>query len=186
MNKVVSQRIVKWCAKSINITQDEEVVIGYGITMVLETVQKFMLLVLLGMLVGQWFEVAIILFTFGSIRNHAGGLHMKTKAGCTLLMVCVVVLASTGKLILPIPNDILVLLGMNNIILLFMFAPADFNRYNERSKEQRNVCKIKAMFIMVIIFCLLLFIVDIKLRNIIVATSIIEIFTILPFWRKRG
>lgn len=91
MNKVVSQRIVKWCAKSINITQDEEVVIGYGITMVLETVQKFMLLVLLGMLVGQWFEVAIILFTFGSIRNYAGGLHMKTKAGCTLLMVCVVV-----------------------------------------------------------------------------------------------
>lgn len=82
-------KISVWCGKHMEIDEAEEKVIAYGLGMLLDTLLKYLLLLLAGVLLHRQLEILITLISIGVFRCFAGGYHSRTSSGCFLYMLAV-------------------------------------------------------------------------------------------------
>ena len=180
--------ISEWCLKNAPIeSKEERVAITYGVQIVVSAVWKFLFLVISATCVGYGKEAVVVLCTFASIRSQANGIHMKSGIACTLNMGVIMGLALGARKFPVVTNvGLAFCLGICSVIL-YLFAPADFNGYWKRSYEQKQRNKWNAIVITGVVFVVMFVWVKNELRNVMVMSCLLEMMTILPIWgRKRG
>lgn len=186
MEKFIADKITDWCLKHNSVSEIQEVAIRYGIELYLDSFIKIILIFCLGLICGKGVEVVIVIGSFCTLRSQAGGIHMKSSAGCFFSMVIITLISVVGaEIFVPITIPIAISLIIISLTILYFCAP--YSTYNNPITDKKviRLKKCKAMILTILLGVVACISKSVNLRALILIPVIIEIITILPFWRRK-
>lgn len=186
MEKFIADKISNWCLKRNKVSEIQEVAIRYGIELYLDSTIKIFLIIFIGILLGRGYETIIAIACFCMLRGQAGGIHMKSSFGCFFSMVIIVLLSVAGaEFVQKISVPVIVILSIVSVMAIYLFAP--YTTANNPISEEKIILskKRKAMLIVVLVGLIACVVESSHVRALLLIPVIIEIITILPFWRRK-
>ena len=120
---------------------------AYGV--LLGRVVIYLIIVILGIITGNWMEMIVFLLPFTVLRQYAGGIHLEKAGGCMavsgiLVLLCSLYLASAPAVIWQMRIIWFVAVGV-----IFIMAPVDASSKKLDVKEKK-VYGMRARVILVI------------------------------------
>ena len=117
-------KIAQWNKGILKLSEEESKVVEYGISVFLDSVFKFLVLLFISILIGKEIEFGLCLFSFCGLRYWAGGIHCSTRERCLIAMIVLCFITLWTSLILETRgNGILVVLWGISILILLLKAP---------------------------------------------------------------
>ena len=80
-------KIAQWNKGILKLSEEESKVVEYGISVFLDSVFKFLVLLFISILIGKEIEFGLCLFSFCGLRYWAGGIHCSTRERCLIAMI---------------------------------------------------------------------------------------------------
>lgn len=145
----ITRKICRYCYSGDS--NDELEVIEYGISLLIETVFKMLILLLISIMLGKLFEFFCFVIVFCPLRSQAGGFHCKTNIGCTISLF-VIYGASLLFDYIEISKPALFAAFIACFIICSIFAPSstENNPINDRNIKLRK--KIVSLIILLLIY----------------------------------
>lgn len=84
----LAKRIASSISGKLNYDDDRRAVIAYGLIAIFQMSTIGLLVSVIGLWAGFWYEAAVIFFGVGLLRKSTGGAHAQTLLGCTIISVC--------------------------------------------------------------------------------------------------
>lgn len=85
--------------KTINILIDNKIIVPedkdiyqYGLALFVKKAFHTLIILLIGFITGEFWEILAFLIAYASIRKYAGGYHAKTEIGCYCCTITVTIL----------------------------------------------------------------------------------------------
>ena len=108
---------------------------AYGV--LLGRVVIYLIIVILGIITGNWMEMIVFLLPFTVLRQYAGGIHLEKAGGCMavsgiLVLLCSLYLASAPAVIWQMRIIWFVAVGV-----IFIMAPVDASSKKLDAKEKK-------------------------------------------------
>lgn len=155
IDKFCEYLVKKMRKQSPEMTDEEAEVVLYGVQLIIGEIPKILLLFIVGILLGFWWQTLAAFILILPYRTVTGGFHLKTHLGCILctnLFYCGNAILSTY---FTFPNDLikyLVILGIFilSIICITKYAPADTTNVPILTKKERKTKKCFSYIILVI------------------------------------
>lgn len=125
MNQRIADMVTAWSlGADVDKNSDRFQIVSYGILLMIETIYKVMVLMILGAIIGAFPETLAFLTGFSGLRKNAGGIHMKTSAGCMLSVVFLwfITIRCSTTYIFP---WLYVVLFFVTLVLVAIYAPCD-------------------------------------------------------------
>lgn len=170
-------KFVAWLSEKNPQTESENMVIRYGVELLLENILKILLLLGAGLLWGKGLETIIYLSVFCSIRTQAGGYHAKTGWGCCLCMLLVWMIGMVTFEIIEVSLLEIFILFIFAVIIILWKVPKTVNRdcYTllEQKEKKKNAVVLLYISIIVAICCK-------EWRTLVTCAVALEIITLLP------
>lgn len=186
MEKWISNKIADWCIKKNNVTEIQEMAIRYGIELYFDSLIKILVLILIGAICGRFIETVVVISCFCLLRGEAGGIHMQTSIGCFLSMCSMTIVSVVGAEIIPeLSVYTVIFVFLLSLILIYCYAPYATSNNPISDETIRAHKKIKAIIITMVYMIIALLVQENRLRALILIPVIIEIITILPFWKRK-
>lgn len=172
-----------------DIDEERQMVIDFGIRLILGELPKILILFLLGFLLQVGWYTILIFFMIAPYRSFAGGIHLKTHIGCmittSILYLAPVILA---KYIVISPSYILyiasALIAISSIFLIAKYVPADTENIPILSKKERKSKKIKSYISLAILLCIAIFVPDKVISYMLIYGIFLQNLTITPIAYK--
>ena len=80
-------KIAQWNKGILKLSEEESKVVEYGVSVFLDSVFKFLVLLFISILIGKEIEFGLCLFSFCGLRYWAGGIHCSTRERCLIAMI---------------------------------------------------------------------------------------------------
>ena len=173
-------------AAPIAVAKEESKVVEYGISVFLDSVFKFLVLLFISILIGKEIEFGLCLFSFCGLRYWAGGIHCSTRERCLIAMIVLCFITLWTSLILETRgNGILVVLWGISILILLLKAPGRTKAAPLLSAKENMEKKITS-----VAFCLGVVLLSMLLprsdwRGIVAIAALMESLSILPCKRNK-
>ena len=107
-------------------SEEESKVVEYGVSVFLDSVFKFLVLLFISILIGKEIEFGLCLFSFADYVIGQGGIHCSTREKMPDCYDCSMLYHSLDKLIIETRgNGILVVLWGISILILLLKAPEE-------------------------------------------------------------
>ena len=117
--EVLANKIADKISEKLNLESEKRAVIAYGLLGILQVVTLFILIAVLGIMTGTFYESFIIFFSVGFMRKSTGGAHSRTMWGCNAVSVLSILsLALLSRYVLGVPA----VKSANVIITLAVFG----------------------------------------------------------------
>lgn len=165
-----------WCCDG-NETEDEIEVICFGLDLIWDNFLRLLIIILIGMLIGQGEKTVVSLLCFCSLRSQAGGVHMKSGIGCFLMMELVIQMSIIGaNLINSVSDWWIVVECIIGIVIIWIYAP-NGGQYVELMAEERKKKKKRYAFVLWLFWCLVAF--TTKYKKIVLMANIFTVLTLI-------
>lgn len=155
--------IEKFCEYLVNkmrkqnpkITDEEAEVILYGVQLIIGEIPKIILLFIVGILLGFWWQTFTAFLLILPYRSVTGGFHLKTHLGCiicTNLFYCGNAILSTYFTFsnIYVKYVTIAAIAILSIICITKYAPADTVNVPILTKKERRNKKIASYIILAI------------------------------------
>lgn len=172
-----------------NIDEEKELVIDFGIKLIVGELPKIILLFIIGFLLGIGNYTIIFFLLLSIYRSFTGGFHLKTHLGCmittSILYLAPILIAKYFAI-----NNIFVtyiltaLLTIFSIFVITKYAPADTENIPILSKKERKSKKIKAYISLIVLIVIILFYPDPIVSYMLIYGIFLENLTALPIAYK--
>lgn len=129
---------------------DEIELYSYGFNLLLKKIAHASIILSIGMMTGEFWNVLVFLLTYIAMREYSGGYHAKTEAGCytctIIVMISVIIMIKR----LPGLNSIVswILLLFSAVIIWFL-SPQDAEN-KPLDVEERYIYRKKARKLLII------------------------------------
>lgn len=173
--------LCNWMNRINHKSQEENTIIQYGIELLLDNFLKFIMIQILGILMGKGFETFLILVAFCSLRLQAGGIHAKTGVGCGIGMAMIWGISLLSAKYLPIDMACIPYIYICSLIVTLFCVPRTINI--EYFSQQDIIKKKLYSFVVLTILVVVAFLFP-SLKELIVYPVIIEVVLLLPV--KKG
>lgn len=181
----ISNYLTDWLYVSLpGIDPKKREEIEYGIYMAISEILKISLLLILSIVLRVFLSVFAVITIYGLLRFNLGGVHAKTHWGCFIsyiLMVYGLVLLSSITRIDRVILDLIII--PFNLIVSYLYAPADMPQKPIMSKKQRKRLRITGFILLAILFVTSQFVTQFW-ANIILFTCFIQNILMTPFVYK--
>ena len=106
------------------LTEDDEIVVKYGLELLFNTVISVSVLMIIGILMGLFKETLLFYLTYLFLKKNTGGYHANSHLGCVLQFnsFCLIIFLLYRYSLLPICETAILFLL---IVSVFFFAPVD-------------------------------------------------------------
>lgn len=181
-----AMRISFWCGNTLQITEEECLVIQYGMEVLLDGIEKVVILLIAGYLLGYPVEFVAVLSVFCSLRYWAGGTHCKTSFRCLSAMFFMCAASVYGASVLKgIDSTVLYIVMAVALGIILLFAPGQTIRnpiIEESIKRQKKLGAVVWGSLECLIICLTA---DAYWKWILFIPFLIEVISIVPCWEKK-
>lgn len=159
----ISGRLTDYLVDKNIIRYDDREIYNYGLLAMFSTVINFLVILIIGIILGLVHETLIYLFAFALLRCYCGGYHAKTQMGCILGTVALYSVSMAVYYFLPKEYDRMFSMISAGACLIFIFALAPIehkNRTFEGSeyRQFRLVARIIAVLYVLITYVICIFI----------------------------
>lgn len=185
MEDLFGRKILQWCEKKIELSQERRSTIQFGLVMGVEAFLKTLGILVVGAIFQRLPECFVALVLFCGLRLWAGGFHCRTSLGCFAFMVLVNQAAVFGAEKLR-GKDSRVLWIIWPILLGATIRYAPMNSEKNPITDQQFLQKKKTGACIWVAFtgCLILVVHDIRWKWIITLSVLFEVLTFLPVIKK--
>lgn len=164
---------------------DEEIdMLLYGLEGLYLTITKLIVILLVSILLGILKQVIIILFLFNIIRYFGFGVHAGKSRDCLISSLSLFVLLPFILLKVSVSKSIILLLGIIDIIIYLIFAPADTVKRPFFNKKKRIIRKIMTILIGILYLVISLIIDNRDLSVMICIAMMIQSIVVCPISYK--
>ncbi len=166
--EILAHYIAGIIALHMQFDDEKKAVITYGLTAIIQIIVLFIIISIIGLIFGFWYESFIIFIVVGIIRKSTGGAHSQTMYGCVLISVLIImILSSLSRYILNYPLNIFINLLISILVYVLCFivfyncVPIDSpnkpitNPEKIKKLRRQSYIKITVFFIISVIFILL-------------------------------
>ncbi len=156
MLKIISENFVAFFAQRVELNEDERMIISYRIRMIISDILMFSFLFFIFFWLDAEVEFIVSYFTMRLSRTQIGGIHRKTKTGCSAHTIVFFMTAYLLARIEPISATLMWIIVFG--ILDMLLAPCPSKERGTFGKKARLRMKILACVGLVICFlCCVLF-----------------------------
>ncbi|WP_124067431.1 accessory gene regulator B family protein [Clostridium sp. E02] len=177
----ISFVLCNWMSRINHKSQEENTIIQYGIELLLDNLLKYIMIQLIGILIGKGFETFVVLVAFCSLRLQAGGIHAKTGIGCGISMVMIWGTSLLAGEYVPIGMVYIPYIYICSLIVILFCVPRTINI--EYFSQQEIIKKKLYSFVILTVFVVVAFLFPF-LKELLVYPVIIEVVLLLPI--KQG
>lgn len=176
-------------SKVIDMDDERELVINFGVRLIFGELPKILILFIIGFLLNMGWQTLLLFFLIAPYRSFTGGIHLKTHLGCmittSILYLLPIILS---KYILISDKNILYILAglitIFSIILIAKYAPADTENMPILSKKEIKSKKIKAYIALVVLLSIIIFNPYKQFSYMIIYAMFLQNLTVLPISYK--
>lgn len=158
--------------------------IEYGLTGLYLTLSKLFIIIIISSLLGILPKTILLLLFFNIIRITSFGLHAKKSINCLIESIIFFVIVPLLIRNLNITFNVRVIIGIINIIHIFIFSPADTRKRPIINKKRRYIYKFLSTIISIIYFIISLTTKNYYIQNCCIFALTIENFLISPITYK--
>ena len=163
IDKLCDYVIKKIKEKIEDINEEKEMVIDFGVRLIIGEIPKIILLNIIGFLLGIGWYTVVMFFLLAPYRSSTGGFHLKTHTGCMITTMVLYLLPIILAKTVTITNNIVfyslvAVVTIMSIIFIAKYAPADTENIPILAKKDRKTKKIKAYIWLAILITIILFI----------------------------
>ena len=158
--------ICDWLLKKImendsSIDEEKSEIIYYGLQNIIGELPKGFFILLVAWLCGVLDLVLIGTIPFLIYRGLAGGVHLKTHLSCIIISILLIIGSAllAKNVLLENPFLVYTALMLFNLILAFLYAPADTENRPIMKESQRKRQKIEAISMIGLIYFLSMFVI---------------------------
>ena len=184
MQKVIINHWMNIIKKHNNYDDIKLTEIKYGLTGIYLTITKLIVVLLLSFILGITKHTLILLFFFNIIRLTSFGIHAKKSWICLVssigLFIGIPLIIKHFKINLVLK----VILGIINILLIYIYSPADTKKRPIVSPKRRKVYKYLSTLIAITFVILSLIINNYYIQNSLIFALIIQNILISPLTYK--
>ena len=184
MQKVIINHWMNIIRKHNNYDDIKLAEIKYGLTGIYLTITKLIVVLLLSFILGITKHTLILLFFFNIIRLTSFGIHAKKSWICLVssigLFIGIPLIIKHFKINLVLK----VILGIINILLIYIYSPADTKKRPIVNPIRRKVYKYLSTLIAIIFVIISFFIKNYYIENSLIFALIIQNILISPLTYK--
>lgn len=131
------------------ISDDEKEIIEYGIRQLITIPLSIAAILVIGSLLGVFWQSVIFLFTFIPLRMYAGGYHADSQFRCFVISAIIVIISfcSLKYIVWSVLGSLI--LGLSSFIIIIFLAPVE-NDNKKLDELERLVYGIRTKVILVI------------------------------------
>lgn len=156
----------------------------YGLEGFYLVITKAVIIIPIAFILGIGKELLLMLIFYNLLREIACGIHATKSWICMLSSSIIFLVLPFLSTIIKIPFFLKCILGAIEIVLIFLYAPADTKKAPIIKKERRDKKKIQSTIIAIILVFLMVFIHDEIISNLILFGVGTEVVLILPITYK--
>lgn len=161
-------------------SEDEIEKLLYGLEGLYLTITKLVVIVLVSLLLGILKQVTIILILFNIIRYFGFGVHAGKSWHCLVFSLSLFVLLPYLLLEIDLSKNIILILGIINIIMYLIFAPADTIKRPFFNKKKRLIRKVLTTLIGILYLVISLIIDNVEVSTMLSIAMMIQSIVICP------
>lgn len=184
MQKVIINHWMNIIKKHNNYDDIKLTEIKYGLTGIYLTITKLIVVLILSFILGITKHTLILLFFFNIIRLTSFGIHAKKSWICLVssigLFIGIPLIIKHFKINLVLK----VILGIINILLIYIYSPADTKKRPIVNPTRRKVYKYLSTLIAIIFVIISFFIKNYYIQNSLIFALIIQNILISPLTYK--
>ena len=142
MEQLASKLAIK-IAEKIELDQEKKSVVAYGLVGILQITTLFILITVLGIITGTFYESFIIFFSVGFMRKSTGGAHSKSMWGCnavSVLSILFLALLSRYVFVMSITKEVNIAITIAvfaaGLFVFFAKVPVDSPNKPIKSKDK--------------------------------------------------
>ena len=168
----ISNKILQFVSNK-NQTEEEQEILLFGITRIVEDIPKTIGIVVIGLLLGILKEMAIVTLILVLYKTFTGGVHAKTNWGCfaySSVFYLVIIYASKYIILTgAIKYSIYAIIYIFSIYTIFVYVPADVPEIPKVNLELRKKLKIKSLIMLNLIYLVSLIVIkDAVIQNLLI------------------
>lgn len=160
-------------------THKERVILAYGLSKFAYLFINFILIIIVGIIIGDLSNCIGYLITFYLLRKYAGGYHAPSKTIC-LIVTCVIEIVAIGAICVTRINMYSFVLYIGISLLIYLYAPIEAVN-KPLTSEEKKLCKDKTT--LVVAFCFVISILDFFIGknnvNIGILVALIEVYILM-------
>ena len=155
----------------------------YGFQIIIGGINKFILLIISGLLLNIFPQLLLITISFSSLRIWTGGLHLDSYTKCTYVSLLSFTLTALLSKYIYINQFISMLIFLFVYLLILIYAPIEHK--NKPIKENKKIrFKIIALFVLTILVIINMFTYNIIISNSIIYGILLTGVIMLPIVNK--
>lgn len=162
--------------------EDAEIYI-YGINQILVSVVNVLSALIIGLIFGMIFEVAVFMAAYIPLRSFAGGFHAKTPRRCYFFSVIMLIIVSAGLKCFYVANWVYYVVLAAATLVVLVLSPVE-DRNKPLDDIEQKIYKRRTILIVAVELTLALLLKLLMLDNLFVATT--YSFVILSFMLIAG
>ena len=172
-----------------NMDEERELVIEFGIKLIIGELPKIAILFIIGFLIGIGWYTVILFLLLSIYRSFVGGFHLKTHLGCmittSILYLMPIILAKYFVITENIITYILtIIISLFSIFVIAKYAPADTENIPILSKKERKSKKAKAYISLAFLVFIILLNINPIISYMLIYGIFLEDLTTLPMVYK--
>lgn len=121
----LSRKIVNNLTQSDIVKAEDAEIYIYGINQILMYAINISSALIIGLIFGKFFEAAVFIAAYCSLRSFAGGYHAKTPLRCYVFSVIMLIIVSIGMKYLYMANWVYYVVLAVATIVVFVLAPVE-------------------------------------------------------------
>ena len=120
--EILAHFIAGKIALHMQFDDEKRAIVAYGLTAIIQIIILFIIISIIGLIFGFWYESFIIFIVVGIIRKSTGGAHSQTMYGCILISVInIMILSTLSRYILNFPINISINLLISVLVYVLCF-----------------------------------------------------------------
>ena len=184
MQKIIINHWMNIIKKHNNYDDIKLTEIKYGLTGIYLTITKLIVVLILSFILGITKHTLILLFFFNIIRLTSFGIHAKKSWICLVSSICLFIVIPLIINHFKINLVLKVILGIINILLIYIYSPADTKKRPIVNPTRRKVYKYLSTLIAIIFVIISFFIKNYYIQNSLIFALIIQNILISPLTYK--
>lgn len=132
----ISERITSSLVNAGAAPSEDKALYEYGIRMGILMVINAATAVLIGLLLGMFWQSIIFLLAYNPIRSYAGGYHANSQLNCYLISIPMILVVLLGIKMLPWNGYLCTIVLLFSVVIIAILAPVEDSHkpLNEREK----------------------------------------------------
>lgn len=176
----------KWAhnlAASHNLSEEKEEILAYSIELLVLNLANLVLTLLVGYLIGAFFETSLCVLTILVFRQIAGGAHSDSPWRCLLITVTILPLLGYIAKVLALKGqyfqDVLtIIVAILSFAMFYLFAPADTPKAPVSNKRKKFFKKVSFLVLAISLLAVYL----LHFSSFVVKNNIQMSVTLALFW----